>query len=282
MNQHYLVTGAYGFIGSTFIKYLNTKGAGRIDVSDYLFDGRRHSSLDYALIHDFIHPDEIDVSNYHTIFHFGAISDTTRWDGDEIIKRNYIFTRNLINQCQLVGTKLSYASSASVYGNDERTKPLNMYAYSKWLTDRYVLMHIHRPNVTSVVQGFRYFNVYSDDDSEQYKGDQASAYYKFKQQALETGVIKIFEGSENFKRDFIHVKDVCAIQWAMAYKPPGIYDLGTGKQKSFLEVAEDVAARYNARIEYIPFPEHLRGRYQNSTLADMSYLQQLQLNHEFV
>jgi ADP-L-glycero-D-manno-heptose 6-epimerase len=282
MNQSYLVTGAYGFIGSNFIKYLNTKGAGRIDVSDYLFDGRRHSSLDYALIHDFIHPDEIDVSNYHTIFHFGAISDTTRWDGDEIIKRNYIFTRNLIDKCELIGTKISYASSASVYGNDEHTKPLNMYAYSKWLTDRYVLMHLHRTNRSSVTQGFRYFNVYSTDDSEEYKGDQASPYYKFKQQALETGVIKIFEGSENFKRDFIHVKDVCAIQWAMACKPPGIYDLGTGRQKSFLEVAEDVAARYNARIEYIPFPEHLRKRYQTSTLADMSYLQQLQLNHEFV
>lgn len=280
MYQTYLVTGAYGFIGSRFVKYLNSIGVGRVDVSDYLFNGHQFNTLEKAYIYDYVYPDEIDVSKYHTIFHFGAISDSTRWDGDEIIKRNYLFTRNLIDRCVKTGTRLSYASSASVHGNPDHTKPLNMYAYSKWLVDRYVLMH--RAHENNHIQGFRYFNVYSDDDAEQHKGDQASPYYKFKQQALETGTITLFEGSENFKRDFVRVDDVCQVQWKMLTKPGGIYDLGTGRQKSFLEVAESIADTYNANIKFVPFPEHLRGRYQENTLADMDYLRQLQLNHEFV
>lgn len=261
-----LVTGAYGFIGSKFVKHLNTLGITDIVVSDYLTNGRQYKNLNGCKYWRHIHPDTINVKDYKVIFHFGAISDTTCWDGELVMRRNYEFTVNLIDRCDRYDIPLSYSSSASVYGNGDG--PLNLYAYSKWLVDQYV----EQRKTRLMVQGFRYFNVYSTDDAEWHKGDQASPFYKFKQQALETGRIEIFEGSENFKRDFVPVDRVCEVQWNMLLKAiPGIYDLGTGKQMSFREVAETVANDVPAQIVEIPFPEKLRGCYQSNTLADMTY-----------
>lgn len=261
-----LVTGAYGFIGSNFVKYLNKQGITDIVVSDYLDNGKQFKNLDGCVYNTYVHPETIDVRFYDSVFHFGAVSSTTCWDGDLVMRRNFEFTRNLIIDCYQYSTFLSYSSSASVYGNG--AGPLNLYAYSKWLIDKFVL-ELNASNI----QGFRYFNVFALDDSEWHKGDQASPYYKFKQQALETGQIKIFEGSDEFKRDFIHVDTLCHIQYEMSKrKTPGIFDLGSGEQISFSKVAEYVSHNTNAEIITIPFPEHLRGYYQTSTLADMSYL----------
>jgi ADP-L-glycero-D-manno-heptose 6-epimerase len=261
-----LVTGAYGFIGSTFVKFLNSKGITDIEVSDYLTNGEQFVNLKNCGFRSFVHPDEIDVKKYKNIFHFGAISDTTCWDGELILKRNYSYTINLIEQCIKYKIPISYSSSASVYGNEG--SPLNLYAYSKWLVDQKVDSY-----QSDLVQGFKYFNVYSTDDAEWHKKDQASPFYKFKQQAKTFKEINIFEGSENFYRDFVHVDQVCEIQWLMSLKKtPGIFDLGSGVQKSFKEVAEIIAKEFSASIKIVPFPEHLKNRYQTGTLADMSYL----------
>jgi ADP-L-glycero-D-manno-heptose 6-epimerase len=261
-----LVTGAYGFIGSKFVKHLNELGIYDIDVSDYLTSGKQFVNLKNTKFHEFVHPDNIDVRKYEKIFHFGAISDTTCWDGELVMKRNYEYTKNLVDICIEHRIFLSYSSSASVYGNGEG--PLNLYSYSKYLVDDYV-----KNRNCSWVQGFRYFNVYSLDDAEWHKGNQASPYYKFKQQALETGKIEVFEGSEKFYRDFVGVNTVCNIQYQMSDRISyGIFDLGSGRSRSFLQVAEVMASQYDAKIVEIPFPEHLKGYYQINSLANMSYL----------
>lgn len=265
-----LVTGAYGFIGSKFIKYLNKLGIYDIVACDFLTNGRQFKNLNDTKIKHFITPDRVtsDVLKLgfiKQVFHFGAISDTTCWDGELVMARNYNFSVDLISSCVQLNIPISYSSSASVYGNGNG--PLNLYAYSKFLVDNFV-----EGLGSDLVQGFRYFNVFSLDDSEWHKGNQASPYYKFKQQALETGRIEVFEGSEKFYRDFVRVDDVCRIQYEMSErKTPGIFDLGSGKQTSFLEVAEYIAYRADAKVVEIPFPDHLKGVYQTNTKADMSY-----------
>lgn len=271
-----VVTGAFGFIGSKFIKYLNRVGRTDIIAVDYLTNGHQYRNLTEATydggvasplrLLDFL-KEQTAKPDIEMIYHFGAVSDTTCWDGELMLSRNTEYTIDLIALCSHHKIPISYSSSASVYGNG--TGPLNLYAYSKWLVDQYV----QKKNSPATIQGFRYFNVYSNDDAEWHKGNQASPYYKFKQQALNTGSIEIFEGSDNFKRDFIHVDTLCDIQYQMSINGnSGIYDLGSGEQKSFLEVAEIVSQEYDARIVEIPFPDNLKGCYQTNTIADMRYL----------
>ena len=116
----------------------------------------------------------------------------------------------------------------------------------------------------SSIQGFRYFNVYGNHEDK--KGDQASPVSKFTKQIKETGKLKLFEGSENFLRDFICVDDIVDIVLDNKNES-GVYDLGTSNPVSFKYVAESVANKYNGEIEYIPFPDHLKGKYQDYTCA---------------
>jgi len=121
------------------------------------------------------------------------------------------------------------------------------------------------------VQGFRYFNVYGPH--EDHKGSQASPYHQFTKQAQETGTIKIFKGSENFLRDFVPVETVVDVhKQFFNVKETGIWNVGTGKPKSFKSVAEEIAEKYNAEIVEIPFPEHLKDQYQEYTCADLTKL----------
>jgi ADP-L-glycero-D-manno-heptose 6-epimerase len=176
--------------------------------------------------------------------------------------------------CQLNGVNLQYASSASVYGlgnnfkEDAPLSPQSPYAWSKYLFDRHILS-TKFDNI--VVQGFRYFNVYGP--YEDHKGDQASPYHKFEKQAKETGVIKLFEGSENYLRDFVPVEHVINIHKKFFnVKETGIWNLGTGRATSFESVARMIADKYNARIEYIPMPDNVAKQYQKFTQADMTKL----------
>ena len=264
-----LVTGAYGFIGSNFVKYLNTQGITDIVVVDYLTNGHQFKNLNNCKFKLYATPEMAiemcSTGSITQVFHFGAVSATTCWDGELVMSRNYKYTVDLINACVANNIPISYSSSASVYGNGDG--PLNLYAYSKLMVDKFVTAL-----GSNLVQGFRYFNVYSLDDSEWHKGDQASPYYKFKQQALVTGEIQIFKRSENYYRDFVTVNRVCEVQWAMRKQPAGIYDLGSGSQKNFAQVAAEVKAAHGGKIKEIPFPKSLRDHYQVNTLADMSYL----------
>jgi ADP-L-glycero-D-manno-heptose 6-epimerase len=264
-----LVTGAAGFIGSNFVKYLNRQGITDICVSDYLTNGKQYKNLLDCQYGSFITPDRVTptlIRQLSKVFHFGAISSTTEWNGELMMERNYNYSVDLISHCIAYGVPISYSSSASVYGNGDG--PLNLYAYSKLLVDNAVQDMLNN-TPTAVVQGFRYFNVYGPN--EWHKQSQASPYYQFEQQAINTGEIKIFEGSEKCLRDFVHVDRVCEVQYALSTTTEnGIFDLGTGSQISFLQVATDIAKKHNARVIVIPFPEHLKSHYQYSTIADMS------------
>jgi len=169
---------------------------------------------------------------------------------------------------------LQYASSASVYGlntdfrEDAPVDPRSPYAWSKYLFDRHVTLNKFE-NI--VVQGFRYFNVYGPH--EDHKGDQASPYHKFTQQAKNTGVIKLFENSENYLRDFVPVETICDVhQKFFNVKESGIWNVGTGRAASFESVAQMIAEQYGARIEYVPMPDHIKAQYQQYTCADITKL----------
>lgn len=208
--------------------------------------------------------------------HLGAISSTTETNVDKIISQNYDFSRLIVNTCHEHNVNLQYASSASIYGltnvftEDVPADPRSPYAWSKYLFDRYV--EGMRSKWSIRVQGFRYFNVYGP--YEDHKGDQASPYYKFEKQAKETGVIKVFEGSEDYRRDFVPVERVVEVHKKFFdVEESGIWNLGTGKSLSFNEVAVSIAKKYDARIEYIPMPENIAKQYQRFTEADIRKLE---------
>ena len=216
-----------------------------------------------------------DFNGLDWCIHLGAISSTTETNVDAVLTQNYDFSRLIINECQNNNVNLQFASSASLYGpgsdfkEEAPLRPQSPYAYSKYLFERYVSGFQNRWTIT--IQGFRYFNVYGP--GEDHKGDQASPYHKFEKQAKETGVIKLFEGSENYARDFIPVERVVEIHKKfLNLKDYGIWNVGSGIATSFESVARSIADKYGARIEYIPMPENIARQYQPYTCADLTRL----------
>lgn len=248
-----LITGYKGFIGKNLVNALQ----------------HEHTLSFYDWGDEFPNFENIDWC-----IHLGAISSTTEQNVEKIMQQNYDFSCMVLIQCQLNNVNLQYASSAAVYGStvdfreDALLNPKNPYAWSKYFFDR-TIKSIKLDNI--VVQGFRYFNVYGP--YEENKGDQASPFYKFEHQAKKYGVIKLFEGSENFYRDFIHVDDVINIHKNFFnINETGIWNVGTGKPKSFENIALDIAKKYNAKIEYIPIPENIKYHYQTYTCANLEKL----------
>jgi ADP-L-glycero-D-manno-heptose 6-epimerase len=246
-----LVTGYKGFIGQNTLKALSG-----YDVNGYEFGDPFPR-----------------VQIFDRVIHLGAISSTTEQDVEKVMVQNYDFSVMLLKRCNEIGIPFQYSSSASVYGlkaefkEDSPVNPRSPYSWSKYLFDRYVLNNTW--DIT--VQGFRYFNVYGPH--EDHKGDQASPYYKFTQQAKTLGVIKLFEGSDKYLRDFVPVETVVDIHKKFLTIPEtGIWNIGTGKAKSFQQVAEEIASKYNARIEYIPMPDNVKQHYQTFTQADLTKL----------
>ena len=241
-----ILTGSEGFIGKNFLKLLK---------DEEIVEVEKNNAQDFC-------KNFTEWSKVKLIIHQGAISSTTCTDIELLINTNVAFTEWLFKRAIKYKIPVKYASSASVYGNTSDTiNPLNYYAITKVITDYWVQDNIDR---FKLIQGFRYFNVYGD--GEDHKGDQASPVHKFTKQIKDTGALKLFEGSDKFLRDFICVDDVVNIVFNND-KPSGIYDLGTSNPTSFQEVGELVAKKYNGTIEYIPFPEHLEGKYQEYTRA---------------
>lgn len=239
-----ILTGSKGFIGRNFLKKL-----------DNIIEVNQENCWDF--FRDFKDWNSVDL-----VLHQGAISSTVEKNINKIHSLNVDYTLLLFEFAIRYQIPVRYASSASVYGNLQGIfNPLNYYAISKLQIDYWVIDNMDR---FSSIQGFRYFNVYGDGEED--KGDQASPVSKFTKQIKETGKLKLFEGSHEFFRDFICVDDIVSI---VLYnkKPSGIYDLGTSNPCSFQHVAECVSNKYNGEIEYIPFPDHLKGKYQDYTCA---------------
>ena len=232
------------------------------------------------------------------IFHEGACSDTMETDGRYMMENNFRYSQDILDWCLDQEVQFLYASSAATYGGssefrEERSleSPLNVYGYSKFLFDQIVRQRLSEAK--SQVVGFRYFNVYGPRES--HKGRMASvAFHHFNQFRAE-GKVKLFEGCNGYgngeqKRDFVYVGDVAKVNLFFLDHPErsGIFNLGTGRAQSFNELA---AANVNSSralkgeaklplaellklglIEYIPFPDALRGKYQSFTQADLAKL----------
>jgi len=241
-----ILTGANGFIGKKFLEKLTGKDVTKVE---------KNNSWHFRQTFN-------DWKKVELIIHQGAISSTTCTNLQAIHHFNVEFTEWICQQAIKHQIPIKYASSASVYGNTSDTiNPLNYYAISKVIGDYWVQDHMDE---FKLVQGFRYFNVYGDGEED--KGDQASPVSKFTKQIKEDGKLKLFEGSDKFLRDFICVDDIAEIVLNND-KPSGIYDLGTSNPVSFQKVAECVVKKYNGEIEYVPFPDHLEGKYQDYTCA---------------
>lgn len=287
-----IVTGGAGFIGSNIVKTLNEQGVSDILVVDNLKNGVKFKNIadceiaDYMDKEDFIarvQAGESFADKVEAVFHEGACSSTTEWDGKFIMRNNYEYSKDLLHYCLERGIAYLYASSASVYGGGsvfceqrEFEEPLNMYGYSKFLFDQYVRRIL--PTAKSQIVGFRYFNVYGP--REQHKGSMSSVAFHVNNQLHESGVAKLFEGCDGYgngeqRRDFVYVGDTVAVNlWFMQHPDKsGIFNLGTGCSQPFNDVAKAVIDWHGkGKLEYIPFPEHLKGRYQSFTEADINVL----------
>ena len=281
-----IVTGGAGFIGSNIIKALNERGREDILVVDNLENAAKHRNLNSLFIADFVDKREflelLPTLEVETIFHQGACSSTTETDGRYMMQNNYRFSKALLDHCLFRDINFLYASSASVYGNgehgfrEERASeyPLNVYAFSKFMFDNYVRRILRQHQPTSQILGLRYFNVYGYQES--HKGSMASVVYHFYRQLQEGGPMKLFEGSEDFRRDFIFVQDAVDVNmYFYDSGQSGLYNCGTGHARSFTDIARIIQTlEPDASIESIPFPDHLRGKYQPYTQADSHQLRE--------
>lgn len=287
-----VVTGGAGFIGSNIVKSLNDRGITDILVVDELEDGTKFKNIADCEIWDYMEKDvflekiknrEAFIDDLKVIFHEGACSSTTEWNGRFVMQNNYDYSKDLLHYCIDKHVQYLYASSASVYGagsvfKEERQyeEPLNMYAYSKFQFDQYVRRILPRAN--SQIVGFRYFNVYGP--REQHKGTMSSTAFHFNNQIKDNGVAKLFEGCDGYgngeqRRDFIYVGDAVDVNLWFMDNPnkSGIFNLGTGRSQPFNDMANAVIDWHGkGKLEYIPFPDHLKGRYQSFTEADISAL----------
>ncbi len=287
-----VVTGGAGFIGANLVRALNDRGVSDILVVDDLRDGTKCLNLadcdiaDYQDMDDFlVDLREARVGRPRAILHQGACSDTTEWDGRYVMRVNYEYSRSLLDFCLREQVPLIYASSASVYGMGpsfvearEHERPLNLYAWSKTLFDHLVRRRLGRSH--SQVVGLRYFNVYGPRET--HKGAMASVAFHFDRQLRESGEVRLFEGSDGYgdgeqRRDFVFVGDVVDVNLWMLDHPQvsGIFNVGTGRAETFNAVARAVVDWHGrGTIRYVPFPEHLRGRYQSFTCADLTRLRE--------
>jgi ADP-L-glycero-D-manno-heptose 6-epimerase len=287
-----IVTGGAGFIGSNIVKALNERGREDLLVVDEPGDAAKLANLTDCRYLDLLDKGDflerldgkaLRGGEVEVVFHEGACSSTTEWDARFMLANNYEYSRRLLHYCLECGAALLYASSASVYGDGgvfrescEHEAPLNIYGYSKFLFDQYVRRVL--PQAETQVAGFRYFNVYGP--REQHKGGMASVASHLDTQLSTGGNPRLFAGSDGYadgeqRRDFVHVDDAVAVNlWFMEHpESRGIFNVGTGRSQSFNEVAQAVIDWHGrGEIEYIPFPENLRGCYQSHTEADISAL----------
>lgn len=312
-----VVTGAAGFIGSNLVKALNERGETDIIAVDNLTRGDKFKNLvdceiaHYIDKHDFIAMVQAGSfdGELRAVLHQGACSDTMNHDGKYMLDNNYQYTLALFEFCQDEEIPFLYASSAAVYGGGSVFKeerghegPLNVYGYSKFLFDQ-ILRQRMQEGLTAQVAGFRYFNVYGA--REQHKERMASvAFHNFNQYRA-TGKVKLFGSNDGYangeqSRDFVSVEDVVKVNLYFLDHPDqsGIFNLGTGRAQPFNDVAVstvNACRRHEGKpaltlaelveqgiLEYIEFPDALKGKYQSFTQADISKLREAGYEEAFL
>ena len=302
-----LVTGGAGFIGSNLIHELNRMGETEIVCVDNLTGSAKFRNLNGAQFFDYMDKHEfrravatraLSARRIRAILHQGACSNTLEDNGAYMMDNNFTYSKELLHYAVQNHIPLVYASTAAVYGLSERfepepenERPLNVYGFSKLVFDNYVRRLL--PTIESTVVGLRYFNAYGP--RELHKGRMASVIHHFTQQMKETGTIRMFQGSGGYgngdqRRDFVYVRDLCRMNLFFAgigdetfrsslgdvedvYQ--GIFNAGTSASRSFNAVAQALQQVHGpAKIEYVPFPVDLNGRYQHFTEAEVTTLRQ--------
>lgn len=300
-----IVTGAAGFIGSNLVQALNQRGDTEIIAVDDLTDGDKFRNLADCEIADYLDKDDFldrfargQFGRVRAVLHQGACSSTVVGDGRFMMDNNYRFSRDLLDAAQSLQVPLLYASSAAVYGagrdfreQRECERPLNVYGYSKFLFDQRARRQMSAAR--SQIVGLRYFNVYGPH--EQHKGAMASVALHCFNQYQAHGKVSLFGSYGDYPsgghlRDFVSVEDVVKVNLFFLDRPllSGIFNVGSGRAQPFNDVALAVINRLRELhdqpplslemallegiLEYSEFPEHLRGKYQCYTCADLQRL----------
>jgi ADP-L-glycero-D-manno-heptose 6-epimerase len=285
-----VVTGGAGFIGSAIVWRLNELGEGNILIVDELGIEEKWKNLvplrykDFINKHEFIDQIGSHIYKIDAIIHMGANSSTTEKDADHLLKNNYEYTKRLALYCSQNNIRFIYASSAATYGDGSlgfddnetdihRFRPLNMYGYSKNLFDAWAA----EAGLLNSITGIKYFNVFGPN--EYHKGDMRSVVNKAYEQIKGTGKLKLFKsGHPGYKdgeqmRDFIYVKDAVDMTiFFLKNKTGGIFNVGSGEARTWNDLASAIfkAMELPINIEYIDLPEHLAGKYQYFTKAELA------------
>ena len=298
-----VVTGAAGFIGSVLVSRLNKENFKDIVLVDDFTKTEKLSNLENKKFTAKIQRNEFFnwLKDNHKfvqiVFHIGARTDTTEFNKTIFDELNFNYTKNIWESCVEYGLPLIYASSAATYGNGEygynddeniipKLKPLNPYGESKNNFDIWALQQKDKPYFWA---GLKFFNVFGPN--EYHKGRMASVIFHSFNQIKTTGKINLFRSHKKGyndgeqKRDFIYVKDVVNVLYFLMNdrKNSGIYNLGTGKARTFIDLANSTFLAMNIKpnIEFIDTPIDIRDKYQYFTEAKMEKLKSIGYNIPF-
>jgi ADP-L-glycero-D-manno-heptose 6-epimerase len=297
-----IVTGGAGFIGSNLVAALQEKKINQpIVVCDAFGHDEKWQNLKKTQLEDVIAPEELFefLETYQdvieVIYHLGAISTTTEKDADLVMQNNFKFSKAIFQWCSIYQKRFIYASSAATYGDGKRGftdhddneslskfVPLNVYAWSKHLFDRFIAEAKARGDMMPAqCVGLKFFNVYGPNEYHK-EGQMSVVWQVFQQVKNGDKPARLFNSyNPDYEdggqlRDFVWVGD-CEKLMLWLYDHPkvnGLFNVGTGKARSFKDLALAVFAAIDLkpRIEYIDMPESLREKYQYYTQADLDNL----------
>ncbi len=298
-----VVTGAAGFIGSCLVSKLNQEGFNDIIIVDDFSNETKMKNLEHKSYSQKVHRDDFiewlreNQRFVQMVFHIGARTDTTEFNKEIFDKLNLNYTKAVWNTCVEFGLPLVYASSAATYGLGEfgyednhevidKLKPLNPYGDSKNDFDKWAIKQERKPYFWA---GLKFFNVYGPN--EYHKGRMASVIMHSYNQIQEKGEVKLFRShNPDYKdgeqlRDFVYVKDVVEVCYFLLHhrKDSGIYNLGSGKARTFLDLVKNTFAGVNMKpnIHFIDTPADIRDKYQYFTEANMTKLVSIGYNKPF-
>ena len=305
-NSTIIITGAAGFIGSCMVQYLNEKGLKNLILVDKFIHSEKDRNwkrkkyqylVDRELLLEWLHENKPKVD---FVIHLGARTDTTEFDYNIHRELNVEYSQDVWNYCTANDIPLIYASSAATYGagelgyDDDNTlladlKPLNPYGVSKNEFDLWAVQQLNAPPFWA---GLKFFNVYGPN--EYHKKRMASVIFHAFNQIQKEGSVRLFKSYKpEFKdgeqlRDFIYVKDIVSVIWWMMNEfekkkiiekspvvngqlSPGIYNLGTGKARTFNDLVSATFAALDKQpnIVYIDMPADIKDKYQYFTEAAM-------------
>ena len=297
----YIVTGGAGFIGSNVAADLVVRKRAEVAIVDTLGNTEKWRNISKLPLQSIVDPEEIlsflekCKTNVEAIIHMGAISETTEKDADLIVRTNFNLSKDLWDFCTANDLPLIYASSAATYGGGEhgfkdsftehdlyKLRPMNAYGWSKHLFDCWVLRKVGKRETPRQWAGLRFFNVYGPN--EYHKGSQQSVVSHVYKYALAGQPCKLFKSYNpayadgHQLRDFVWVGDcVKVISWLIGNpKICGLFNVGTGKARTFLDLAANVYLALEAKpqIEYVEMPSEIKAKYQYFTQADISKLRE--------